>query len=357
MKRTRARPPKKHARTGAATLAALLLSARAAAQSATGLQEGVVFGEYSPLASEAQVVHRLLSPLAAAQIERTLQGSHQQLREQSIDLAAEAFTLYVPRAAPAHGYALLVFIPPWPDARLPPGWAVVLDRYGVIFVSARNSGNEANDVTRRAPLALLAAHNLMSRYPVDAQKVYVGGFSGGARVALRLALAYPDLFHGALLNAGSDPLDAGPPSPPSPQLLQQFQESSRLVYVTGEHDTQHLNMDADSLRSLHQWCVFDAEAQVTLAAAHAVADAAAFGRALNALLHPSPPAVGKLTACRAAIAEKVAGQLQEVTRLIADERRAEAQKLLIEIDRHFGGVAAPKSLELESALGWQLPAR
>ena len=87
MRRTRARPPKKHARIGAATLAALLLSARATAQSATGLQEGVVFGEYSPLTSEAQVVHRLLSPLAAAQIERTLQESHQQLREQSIDLA------------------------------------------------------------------------------------------------------------------------------------------------------------------------------------------------------------------------------------------------------------------------------
>ncbi|MGB9329404.1 MAG: hypothetical protein WCB10_01410, partial [Steroidobacteraceae bacterium] len=102
MKRTRARPPKKYARIGAATLAALLLGARASAQSATGLQEGVVFGEYSPLASEAQVVHRLLSPLAAAQIERTLQESHQQLREQSIDLAAEAFTLYVPRVAPAH---------------------------------------------------------------------------------------------------------------------------------------------------------------------------------------------------------------------------------------------------------------
>ena len=93
MKCTRARPPKKHARIGAATLAALLLSARATAQSATGLQEGVVFGEYSPLASEAQVVRRLLSPLAAAQIERTLQESHQQSREQSIDLAVEAFTL------------------------------------------------------------------------------------------------------------------------------------------------------------------------------------------------------------------------------------------------------------------------
>ncbi len=354
MQCTRPRPLKKRARAAASIT--LLISASIAAQSPSGLQERVVFHEYSPLASEVTVVRRLLSPLAAGQIERSLQESRQQLREQSIDLAAEGFTVYVPRVAPAHGYALLVFVPPWPEARLPSGWAAVLDRYGVIFVSARNSGNEANDLGRRAPLALLAAYNLMSRYPVDAERVYVGGFSGGARVALRLALAYPDLFHGALLNAGSDPLDAGPPTPPSPQLLQQFQESSRLVYVTGERDTVHLNMDADSLRSLHQWCVFDAEAEDTLAAAHAVADANAFGRALNALLHPAPPAVGKLTACRAAIAQRVAEQLKEVAALIASDQRADAQKLLLAIDRHFGGVAAPQSLELQSQLGWQLPA-
>ena len=108
-------------------------------------------------------------------------------------------------------------------------------------------------LTRRAPLALLAAYNLMSRYPVDAQKVYVGGFSGGARIALRLALAYPDLFHGALLNAGSDPLGMpGRPHRRSPQLLQQFQESTRLVYVTGEHDT-HISLWTPTVcSSLHQ---------------------------------------------------------------------------------------------------------
>jgi len=71
-------------------------------------------------------------------------------------------------------------------------------------VTAANSGNDAPTIDRREPLALLAAHNTMKQYPVDPQQVYIGGFSGGARVALRLALAYPDVFHGALLNAGSD---------------------------------------------------------------------------------------------------------------------------------------------------------
>ena len=29
----------------------------------------------------------------------------------------------------------------------------------------------------------------------------------GSKVALHTALAYPDLFHGALLNAGADPIE------------------------------------------------------------------------------------------------------------------------------------------------------
>jgi pimeloyl-ACP methyl ester carboxylesterase len=355
MERTRVRQRKKRARAAAAT-ALLLVSASAAAQSPTGLQERVIFGEYSPLASEAQVVRRLLGPLAAGQIERTLQESPRQLRAVDRSGCGRIHRLRAARGARAWLRAPSVhpaLAGCAPAGRLGRGARPLR----VVFVSARQSGNDANVLGRRAPLALLGAHNIMSRYPVDAQKVYVGGFSGGARVALRLALAYPDLFHGALLNAGSDPVDAGPPSPPSAERLQQFQQSSRLVYVKGENDLAHLAMDAASLRSLREWCVFDAEAQVTPKAAHAVADAAAFGGALYALLNRSPPAAGKLTACRAAIAERVAGQLKEVAALIASDRRADAQKLLSEIDRHFGGVAAPRSLELESALGWRFPAR
>jgi poly(3-hydroxybutyrate) depolymerase len=57
---------------------------------------------------------------------------------------------------------------------------------------------------RRIPLALLAAHNVMQRYPVDKERLYIGGMSGGSRVALRIALAFPDVFHALLLHSGSD---------------------------------------------------------------------------------------------------------------------------------------------------------
>ena len=170
----------------------------------TGLQHDVIFTEYSPLSRSVELARRLLSPLANIALSRASAASP--LRLQAIDLSKETFVVYVPAKQPELGYGLLSFIPSWQNARMPAGWADVFDEKGVIFVSAAKSGNEENVIDRRIPLALLGAHNIMLRYRIDPGRVYVGGFSGGARVALRVALAYPDLFSGALLNAGSDPI-------------------------------------------------------------------------------------------------------------------------------------------------------
>jgi dienelactone hydrolase len=320
---------------------------------ATGLHTDVTFSDYSPLSANAELVRRMLSPLAAAQVQAKLSLSKERLIEQSIDLVAERFALYVPPRAPPHGYALLVFVPPWDDARLPSGWAGELDEYGMIYVSAARSGNDENVLGRREPLALLAAYNVMRRYAVDADHVYVGGFSGGARIALRLALGYPDVFRGALLNAGSDALgdseEGGAPLPPR-QLFQRFQESSRLVYVTGEQDMTHLAFDAHSLRSMHSWCVFDLDSTTIFGVAHEIATPAALSAALRALLAPPRPDPAKLASCRAGIEKSLAAQLQKVKALMAAGLRPAAAKQLLEIDRRFGGLAAPESTELQAAL-------
>jgi hypothetical protein len=315
-----------------------------------GLQTQVAFGEYSPLSASAEMFPRLLSPLAAAQVRGALARSNERLREQSIDLGAERFVLYVPARAPADGYGLLTFVPPWDEARLPQGWAAVLDRYGMIYVSAAHSGNDADVLGRREPLALLGAWNVMRRYPVDPRRMYVGGFSGGSRIALRLALAYPDLFRGALLNAGSDPIDAGPPSPPGRELLQRFQEFTRIVYVTGERDALHLSMDAASLESLRAWCVFDTASRITHGAAHELADPEALSWALGALAAHVRPDAAKLAACRAALDRRLSARLAQVRSLIDAGKRNEARQALEALDRNFGGMAAPQSLALADAV-------
>jgi len=319
----------------------------AAPAQTTGLQTQVVFTDYSPLSSNTELVRRLLSPLAVSQIRLMLARSGKAMSAQSIDLAEETFTLYVPtRAPPPHGYGLLVFVPPSRDSSLPEGWGAVLDRHGVIFVSAARSGSDENLLARRAPLAVLAAANVMRRYPVDPQRVYVGGFSEGSRVAMRLALGYSDLFRGALLNAGSGPIGDGPPAPPPRDLFQRFQVASHVVYVTGEEDAESRQMDSRSIQSMRNWCVFDLDAHIVPWAGHQVASPGALSWALNALQRQAQPDPDAVKACRLEIERELAGKLQKVEALIAGGKNDDAQKALISLDARFGGLAAPFSVDL-----------
>jgi hypothetical protein len=317
----------------------------------TGLQSDVVFSDYSALSGSAELVHRLLSPLNAVRTGRRLAHSAAALRDQPIDLARERFTVYVPSHSPAEGYGLLVFVPPWENARLPRGWAEILDRHGMIFVSAANSGNAASILDRREPLALLAAHNVMQRFHVDPERTYVGGFSGGSRVALRLALAFPDVFRGAFLKAGSDPIgDAETPLPPS-DLFSRFQEKMRTVYVSGQSDAVNVEKDAASEQSLLDWCVFDWYAERSPWTGHEVAGPAVLGRALDMLDKHKKPNVARLNNCRLRINQELEKIIVQANDLLAAGNLNGARRSLIKIDTRYGGLAAPRSVDLAARIG------
>ena len=341
----------------AAAIAASFACQPAAAEDAapTGLLENVTFRDYPDLARSSEVLTRVFSPLTVADIRRDLARSGKSLGETPLDVAAEKFLLYVPPQKPAGGYGLLVFVPPWENAQLPAGWGPVLDKAGFIFVSAARSGNVEDVVSRREPLALVAAKNVMARYPVDPARVFVGGMSGGSRMALRLALGWPDLFRGALLNSGSDVIgtlvEALPPAP----LFRQFQTASRLIYVTGEHDAANLETEARSRSSMRQWCVADTRSIRMPYAGHEVMPPLFLARALDQLLDPARPDIGQLEPCRAGIEAEMTDGLVQAEKLIAGGKSAQAGALLKDIDAKFGGLAAPKSLELEAKLNGTPP--
>jgi dienelactone hydrolase len=310
----------------------------------------VVFTDYGERSSNPEILRRLLSPLAAARLTQELARSGKTMTGQPVNLAEEKYVVYVPSQHAARGYGLLVFVPPWQDARLPQGWAGVLDRFGVIFVSAARSGNDENVLGRREPLALLAAENIIRRYPVDPERVYVAGFSGGSRVALRLVLGYSDLFRGAILNAGSDSIGNSEIPLPPRDLLLKFQNSTHLIYVSGELDTPHANEDLVSMRSMRQWCVFNVDNFLQPRVHHEVATAAALSRSLDDLTNSTQPDPAKLAACRSSIETELEKKLQSVESSIADGQKAEARKRLKNVDERFGGLAAPRSLDLASKL-------
>jgi hypothetical protein len=58
-----------------------------------------------------------------------------------------------------------------------------------------------------------------------------------------------------LLNAGSDPIGGDEVALPPVALLHRFQESTRLVFLTGERDEFNRHNDLVSQKSLRGWCV------------------------------------------------------------------------------------------------------
>ncbi len=317
----------------------------AAAPPAPGLHTSVTFDRVTPLSSTAELLRRVYSPITAKQIATT--GS---TAGQPLDIVHETFAVYVPERKPPQGYALLVFVPPSSATNLPAGWAPVLDDEGVIFVGANNSGNDAKVQFRRIPLAVMAAEQLMRDYGVDPSRVFVGGFSGGARVALRIALAYPDVFRGALLNSGSDPIGtAAIPLPPA-DLLHRFQESSRVYFLTGDLDMGPRGEQAESKASLQKFCVFDVQTASFWRAGHATADRHAFSAALGALLDPAAAKRDGLSECRARNQSELASAVQHLDALIASGDKPAARQALTDLDTKFGNLAAPEIVALQQKL-------
>lgn len=326
----------------AALCAFLLITSPASAQT---VRNDVTFTSPSPLASNEQIVQRLFTPLEAQRIRSALAP-----KGEPFDAAKEKYLLYVPATKPPQGYALLVFIPPWSGAKIPENWAAILDEYGVIFVSATQSGNDKNVAFRRVPLALNAAYNLAKQYDVDPSRVFVGGFSGGSRTAMLMALEYPEVFRGALMNSGGDAIGTNIRPIPSRDLFALFRAQTHLVYLTGDEDSATKDIVRDSLQSMREWCVPGTHAFVMPHAGHETASGADLGSALQTLLDPAPADTSDLAACRAARDGELNAKLEKVNALIANGDKAGAQSLLDAIDHSYGGLSAPMSLKLQADL-------
>jgi len=328
----------------------LLVHPGDAPDNTAAVQHDVVFAEYSPLSGSLEVARRVLTPLNFARLEREAARKNVKLRDYPIDLANEKFALFVPAQAPPQGYSLLVFIAPWPAAAVPRDWISALDRHGMIFVTAANSGNTENVLERRIPLALIAAHNVMQRYPIDKERLYIGGMSGGSRVALRTALAYPDVFRAVLLHSGSDRIATAETPLPSAELFKQFQASLRFVYLTGENDRLNLDTDVESRASLQYWCAYDIDVEGFPMAGHELAGSRDIDLALTALGAHVRPNPDRLAACRAHREKEVSEKLQQVEQLLGRGKAGDAWTQLKKLDLRYAGLAAPKSVELTQEL-------
>ena len=146
------------------------------------------------------------------------------------DSARQTYELFVPSRKDAKKPApAVLFVSAGNE---PGGWKAfepACKDKGFVFIGVRGAGNNI-DGPKRVRIVLDCLDDVRRQIPLDPDRTYVSGFSGGARIACAVAFALPEHFGGVLpVRAAGDLRDE--------QWLR-FRAADRLsaALVTGESD-------------------------------------------------------------------------------------------------------------------------
>lgn len=329
-------------------ISGLLVAGSVAA--ANSPSKNVTLDTLSPLASAPELTSRLLSPVTQDRIDKFREKVDFSLKEQTIAVGEEPFEVFVPEPGADGTYGLMVFVWPADDIQVPEGWWRVFRDEHMIYVASRRSSNVENIFDRRVPLALHGYEYVRSRYAIDPARVYIGGFSGGSRTAQRVAMAYPDVFSGVFLVGGSDSLGGESGfTLPSAALSRLMQRHTRFVFSTGGNDFPNRAKDARTRKNLEALCMQGLRVVPQNGVEHWVPDGRGFRRVMNELERPVD-ATPDADTCLAGLDQDIGRQLDQVAEKVAEGKLDEAQRLLAQVDAQYGGLAAPRSVELSRTI-------
>ena len=160
--------------------------------------------------------------------------------------STQSYSLYLPSTYTAErAWPLLMGFHPGARGRaIVEKYREAAERYGYIVAASNNSRNGPWEVSGRAVAAM--AQDLGTRFSTDPRRLYATGHSGGARVALQLALRN----HIAGVIASS----AG-----FPDRLPHSKLSFVLFGTAGENDFNYIEMKMldNSVKSPHRVVIFD----------------------------------------------------------------------------------------------------
>lgn len=166
------------------------------------------------------------------------------------DISKETFEILLPKnynKSVPHG--LLIWISPGSEPKISKEWEAVLAEKKIIFVGAKNSGNPRN-LFDRARMAIDANVNMRELYNIDGRRVYVSGFSGGARVASMVGVCYAEMFSGTACFMGvnfyqdilcPDNMVYRMNYVPDEDVLAIAKKACRYALITAEKDPNHAN--------------------------------------------------------------------------------------------------------------------
>jgi poly(3-hydroxybutyrate) depolymerase len=146
------------------------------------------------------------------------------------DSTKQRFELYVPRRYDKQKpSSLILFISPGQKGTGLAQFRALCDRKGVLFASPYQAGNQTPG-PRRIRIVMDTLDEVRRRYNVDPDRTYIGGFSGGGRIAFTIATALPEYFGGIL------PVCAGGQLRQESWLRQRVIDRLRIAMLTGETD-------------------------------------------------------------------------------------------------------------------------
>jgi predicted esterase len=135
----------------------------------------------------------------------------------------------------AKNSGVLIFVSPTDSGEPAPGWLPLLQQKQLSWIAADGFGNQKLSAQR--VLAVMMARELIRQTTaVAAKRTYLGGMSGGGRIASETATRFPQWFSGALYIVGANywmPKDA---------RLRQRAAGNRYVFITGEKDFNRSEM-------------------------------------------------------------------------------------------------------------------
>jgi dienelactone hydrolase len=140
-----------------------------------------------------------------------------------------SFEVYLPDNDSTQKPGVFVYVSPMKTGRIDSRWREVMDQQNLIYIAANRSGNKIATI-RRMVMATLALRALGQDHEFDTDHISISGFSGGGRVASRLATQYPEVFTGALYICGVD-FWKKDQTPRVDRLIQ-----NRFVFLTGTRD-------------------------------------------------------------------------------------------------------------------------
>lgn len=124
---------------------------------------------------------------------------------------------------------VLVFVSPTESGEPPAGWLPLLQQKQLSWIAAQGFGNQQLSA-QRVLVALMGLSLAQRSQALNRKRIYIGGMSGGGRIASLTAPRFPQLFSGALYIVGANfwmPEDAE---------LRQQAAANRYVFITGNKD-------------------------------------------------------------------------------------------------------------------------